>query len=168
MKAGASYAAAASNAASAPDYAASGPRGWQVGPGTHRTATIPGSYFLLVAAVVLALLLAGCASDATPKTMVHTTVSVDTVAHAATIHMSTDGDWSLIALFITDPSGHRELNLKGNVASGGGTLHTGQLPPGEYGYTVYWIPLGNKNAESVSADQIVENGQAVSGRFTVP
>jgi hypothetical protein len=80
--------------------------------------------------------------DKTGKVVWHdmnTSVSIDTITHRATI----------------------EYRI------GGARLGTAELSPGNYTYTVYWVPQQNEDPDSVSAETLVETGQAVSGTFTV-
>ena len=125
---------------------------------THRNARLTVSAILLAA-----LFFAGCGAGSS----IEASVSVDAETHHATIEYRSDGDFAITVLFLTYPGGHRVMLAKGNVARGGARLDTGELSPGDYSYTVYWIPQGKQDPDSVSAEVLVEDGEVVSGKFTV-
>jgi hypothetical protein len=117
----------------------------------------------LFVTLLVSLWVAGCGSG----TAIETSWSVDGTTRRATIEFHTDGASAIAALYLTYPDGHREMPLKGNVGKAGATLNTGELTAGDYTYTVYWIRQGDQDPDSVSAETLVENGQSVSGKFTV-
>jgi hypothetical protein len=114
------------------------------------------------------LLVAGCESDTTAKIQLDTSVSVDNSTHRATIEFHTNRDTAIVALFVDYPDGHRRLLSSGNVGSAGGSIQMEELVPGDYTYTVYWIPQGSQDPDSVPEDEIVEKGLPATGKFTIP
>jgi hypothetical protein len=117
----------------------------------------------LSATLLLTLWVMGCGSD----TDIKTSVSLDSGAHSATIEFHTGGASDIAVLFLTYPDGHRDMPLKGNVSKAGASLNAQDLAAGEYTYTVYWIPQGGQDPDSVAVETIVDSGQVVSGKFTV-
>jgi hypothetical protein len=117
----------------------------------------------LLITFLIALLTAACASS----TEIKTSVSLDAATHRATINYRTGGAFAMTVLFLTYPDGHREMLGKGNIGSGGASLGTGELLLGDYTYTVYWVPQKDQDSDSVSAETLVADGQAVSGKFSV-
>jgi hypothetical protein len=117
----------------------------------------------LFVTLLVSLWVAGCGSS----TAIEASATVDSDTHRATIEFHTGGAPAIAVLFLTYPDGHREMPLKGNVGKAGASLNTQDLSAGDYTYTVYWIAPEDQDPDSVSAETIVDGGQAVSGQFTV-
>ncbi len=95
-------------------------------------------------------------------------MSVDNSTHQATISYRTTGGADIAVLFLTYPDGRRERLVQGNIGRGGANVQTEELSPGNYTYTVYAIPQGNRDPASVPVDEIIGKGCAYTGEFNVP
>jgi hypothetical protein len=125
-------------------------------------------HFVMVCVLLLVLLANGCSSKSTADSNLHTTVSVNQTARQATIELSIAGGESLVAVFVTNPTGDRQLKLRSSIdEDGGASVNIGNLGSGDYVYEVYWIPRGDGRPEAVSVEQIVQGGAKLTGAFTV-
>ncbi len=117
--------------------------------------------------VLLLALVSGCGS----KMAFTTDVSVNNDTREATIKISTFAyPLKFVTLILTYPDGHTEVATDGTIGPGGrgAGLTAGDLPPGEYTYTVYALPLENQDPKSVPGDKLAKEGGMISGKFVIP
>lgn len=115
-------------------------------------------------AVVLALgalvLLAGCrGGDAVQVGAAGFAQDTRTV----TVQVTGVGDhWKYVVLLVTYPDGHSEPQTVGKLREGTSTWVGNNMSAGSYFFRPYWIPLKDRDPQSISADEVVSEGTAGS------